>query len=97
MGWGVEMYDARRLNTVDECRTVMERARRRNLPEIYNTVFKRLCELTGNANNEPSDPLVRDFYETLAAYEQLLTEKNGRNTTASRTRQKIDNKGYIKA
>ena len=36
---------------------------------------------------------MRDFYETLAAYEQLLTEKNERNTAASRTRQKIANKG----
>jgi hypothetical protein len=29
----------------------------------------------------------------LAAYEQLLTEKNGSTTVASRTRQKIANKG----
>jgi hypothetical protein len=36
---------------------------------------------------------VRDFHETLAAYEQLLTEKNGSNTPAARTRQKIANKG----
>jgi hypothetical protein len=49
--------------------------------------------LIGTENDDPSDPLVGDFYETLAAYEQLLTEKNGRNTAASRTRQKIDNKG----
>jgi hypothetical protein len=41
------------------------------------------------------DPLHRDFYETLAAYEQLLTEKNGRTTKASRTRQKLKNKGVF--
>jgi hypothetical protein len=29
----------------------------------------------------------------LAAYEQLLTEKNGRTTIASRTRQKLSRKG----
>jgi hypothetical protein len=87
------MYDATKLKTPEECRTVMQRARDRELPEVYNAVFKRLCELVGSAHDEPSDPLVRDFYETLAAYEQLLTEKNGRNTAASRTRQKIDNKG----
>jgi len=71
----------------------MERARARNLPEVYNAVFKRFCELTGAANDDPSDPLIADFYKTLAAYEQLLTEKNERNTAASRTRQKISNKG----
>jgi hypothetical protein len=31
----------------------------------------------------------------LAAYERLLTEKNGRTTQASRTRQKLRNKGVI--
>jgi hypothetical protein len=87
------MYDVSKLKTPDDCRTVMQRARDRDLPDVYNAAFKRFCELIGNANDDPSDPLVRDFYETLAAYEQLLTEKNGRTTAASRTRQKIDNKG----
>jgi hypothetical protein len=87
------MYDVSKLKTPDDCRTVMQRARDRDLSDVYNAAFKRLCELIGNANDDPSDPLVRDFYETLAAYEQLLTEKNGRTTAASRTRQKIDNKG----
>ena len=87
------MYDASKLKTPDDCRTVMQRARERDLPDVYNAAFRRLCELVGNANDDPSDPLVRDFYETLVAYEQLLTEKNGRTTAASRTRQKIDNKG----
>ena len=40
---------------------------------------------------------MRDFYETLAAYEQLLTERNGKNTIASRTRQKIKNKGVYQS
>ena len=87
------MYDVSKLRTPDDCRTVMQRARDRDLSDVYNAAFKRFCELNGNANDDPSDPLVRDFYETLAAYEQLLTEKNGRTTAASRTRQKIDNKG----
>ena len=87
------MYDVSKLKTPEECRIVMQRAREHNLPEVYNAVFRRLCELTGSANDDPSDPLIADFYKTLAAYEQLLTEKNERNTSASRTRQKIANKG----
>ena len=39
------------------------------------------------------EPLERDFYDVLNAYEELLTEKNGRTTKASRTRQKLKNKG----
>lgn len=37
------------------------------------------------------------FFQTLGAYEQLLTEKNGKNTKASRTRQKIANKGVLQS
>jgi hypothetical protein len=87
------MYDARKLKNVAECRTVLARARARGLKDVYDAVFRRLCELVGSEYDDPDDPLVRDFYETLAAYEQLLTEKNGKTTIASRTRQKITNKG----
>jgi len=41
--------------------------------------------------------MIRDFHETLAAYEQILSEKNGKPTRASRTRQKITNKGVHKS
>jgi hypothetical protein len=91
------MYDASKLKTVADCRTVLERARKRHLDEVYEAVFRRLCELSGSEHDDPYDPLVRDFYETLAAYEQLLTEKNGKNTPATRTRQKIRNKGVYQS
>jgi hypothetical protein len=71
-----EMYDLGRLKTVDDCRRVMERAKTQGRPDVYSAVFKRQCELVGLQNDDASDPLVRRFYETLAAYEQLLTEKN---------------------
>jgi hypothetical protein len=87
------MYDVRKLTTPDDCRTVMARAKQRGMQDVYAAVFKRYCALVGNASDDPTDPMVRDFYETLAAYEQLLTEKNGSTTVASRTRQKIANKG----
>jgi hypothetical protein len=87
------VYDADKLKTPAECRTVMARAKTRGLDDVYRTVFRRYCALVGNANETPSDPLVKDFFETLGAYEQLLTEKNGSTTIASRTRQKIANKG----
>jgi hypothetical protein len=91
------MYDVTKLKSVTECRTVMQRARDRNVPEVYDAAFRRMCQLVGSANDDPNDPLVRDFFETLAAYEQLLTEKNRRTTSASRTRQKIANKGVYQS
>ena len=87
------MYDVSKLKTPEDCRIVMQRAQERGHEDFYKKVFRRYCELAGSAHEDPSDPLIRDFYETLAAYEQLLTEKNGRTTPASRTRQKIANKG----
>ena len=39
------------------------------------------------------DALERDFYTSLNAYEELLTEKNGRTTKASYTRRKLRSKG----
>jgi hypothetical protein len=91
------MYDVTKLKSLADCRTVMQRARQRNLPDVYEAVFRRMCQLVGSDNDDPDDPLVKDFYETLAAYEQLLTEKNHRTTAASRTRQKIANKGVYQS
>jgi hypothetical protein len=86
-------YNVSSLKTPVQCRTVMARAKEQGLDEVYKAVFQRYCDLVGQSVEDPEDPLVRGFFETLAAYEQLLTERNGKTTKASRTRQKIDNKG----
>jgi hypothetical protein len=87
------VYDISRLKTASECQIVLERSKEKEMADVYRAVFKRYCQLVGHENDDPSDPLVAEFFETLAAYEQLLTEKNGVRTTAARTRQKIKNKG----
>ena len=86
------MYDVSKLKTIAECRTVMQRARKANR-EVYIAALKRSCVIAGAAHDDPNDPIVLEFHQMLAAYEQLLTEKNGKNTAASRTRQKLANKG----
>ncbi|OFW96845.1 MAG: hypothetical protein A3D94_14280 [Alphaproteobacteria bacterium RIFCSPHIGHO2_12_FULL_66_14] len=73
-------------------RTLMENARRLGRDDIWREAFRRLCTLEGA---DQTDPLHRDFYQTLAAYEQLLTQKNGRATRASRTRLKLKSKGVV--
>lgn len=87
------MYDLQKLKTIADCRLVMARAKQQGREDIYLQVFKRECQLVGHENDDPNDPLIRRFHETLAAYEQLLSEKNRSNTPATRTRQKIANKG----
>lgn len=73
-------------------RRLMANAKRLNRDDIWREAFLRLCTLEGGNQD---DPLHRDFYATLAAYEELLTEKNGRTTRANRTRQKLKNKGVV--
>ena len=91
------MYDVSKLKTIEECRTVMDRAKKLGKTDIYKNVFQRFCQLHGTLNEDPDDTLIKEFWETLGAYEQLLSEKNGRRTSASRTRQKIKNKGVIQS
>jgi hypothetical protein len=91
------MYDLQKLKTIADCRRVMVRAKQQGREDIYLQVFKRQCELVGNENDDPNDPLIRRFHETLGAYEQLLSEKNHSNTAATRTRQKIANKGVYQS
>jgi len=71
-------------------RNLMTNARRLGREDVYWLAFRRRCSLEGMSIDEP---LERDFFDMLNAYEELLTEKNGRTTKASRTRQKLKNKG----
>ncbi len=43
------MYDVAKLKTVAECRLVMKRARQQNVPSVYDSVFRRMCQLVGSA------------------------------------------------
>ncbi len=70
-------------------RTIMANAKRLGDNDIWRRAFRRLCKLEGF---DQTDSLHRDLYETPAAYELLLTEKNGRTTKESRTRQKLKKK-----
>jgi hypothetical protein len=83
--------DVTKINDANSLRTLMGNARRLGREDVYWKAFGRLCALQGISH---SDPLHREFAQTLAAYEELLiTQKNARTTRASRTRQKIANKG----
>jgi hypothetical protein len=79
-----------RMTDAQGLRNLMDNASRLGRDDVHRLAFRRLCSLEG-ANFD--DPLERDFYDVLNAYEELLTEKNGRTTKASRTRQKLKNKG----
>lgn len=75
-----------------QLQVVMKNAQRLGRDDIYHEALRRRCELLGL---DYDDPLERDFHSMLAAYEELLTQKNKRTTAASRTRQKLKNKGVV--
>ncbi len=77
---------------VKDLRQLMINAKRAQRDDVYWEAFRRVCELEGINHN---GPLERDFYATLAAYEELLSAKNGKRTSASRTRMKLRNKGVV--
>lgn len=86
MEWISKCVDPARL------REGMKNAKSRQRMDIYWQAFRRLCEM-GGLNYDSL--LEREFYSTLAAYEELLSEKNGKTTKASRTRQKLQRRGVI--
>ncbi|MGH6930901.1 MAG: hypothetical protein ACREEE_00550 [Dongiaceae bacterium] len=71
----------------------MVNAKRQGRDDVWREAFRRLCELEGTGHATPLD---REFYKMLTAYEELLSEKNGRRTAAARTRQKLKNKGVMR-
>ena len=77
---------------INALRTLMENAKRLGRDDIWGQTFRQSCVLQGKNQN---DALSQGFYEMLAAYEGLLSQKNGKNTVATRTRQKLKNKGIV--
>ena len=75
-----------------DLRTLMVNAKRLGRDDVWRDAFRRLCVLEGA---DQTDPLHRDFYEMLAAYEHLLSERNARATRATPTRLKAKNKGVV--
>jgi hypothetical protein len=79
-------------NDPAQLRQLMTNAERLGNEQVYWEAFSRLCLISGR---DDPDPLVRDFYSTLTAYEELLTIKNKKKTLANRTRQKLTRKGVV--
>jgi hypothetical protein len=88
-------YDPAQLKTIEECKRVLKKVRELGDDEAVTAVFRRQVELslpTAHPDrvtypvDDPNDPMVRDFHHGLIVYEQVLSEKNGRPTSARRTR-----------
>lgn len=78
---------------IDKIRNVLVNSKRHGDVAYENRAKRRLWELHRIGDTE----LDRRFGEILAAYESFLSERNQRNTKASRTWQKIRKHGVKKA
>jgi hypothetical protein len=88
-------FDVSILKTPQEAQNLMDNARRLGHEELYQRAFARKCELEGKNREDESDPLVKDFWECIAAYEQLLYEKHGKRVRAQYTHRKIKKDGVL--
>ena len=74
-----------------------ETCSRSRRPPTVRSGFRQLCKVSAAPYDDPSDPVVRATFEAVAAYEQTLHDKHGKNVSASRTRQKIAKKGVYQS
>lgn len=87
-------YDPSVLKTLEECRTVMDRARARGAGDWEALALRRFAEIAAlEANGSAEDPMERELWVAVALYEEGLRRKHGRRQRASRTVRKIMNKG----
>jgi hypothetical protein len=77
---------------VKQLRTCAENAESKARLDLRDEALKRSWALEGLNH---SDPLHRDFYAMLNAYEHFLYEKHGRDLKAQYTRRALANKGVI--
>ncbi len=75
-----------------DIRTLLENAEKLGRDDVADACRRRLYELAGI---NVADPIEQRLWQAVAAYEETLLEKNGRNTKASYTRRKIASKGAV--
>jgi len=70
----------------DKLRTIIDNARKRGAGRLADAAFRRLIAILPE---EKPGSLEHDFWQTIHAFEHLLTEERGKTTRLSRTRQKV--------
>ena len=73
--------DFQRIRDPAALRRMMHNAKLQNRDDYYWKVFEHLCEIEGS---RAESAIERDFHAVLTAYEELLSVKNKRRTSAHR-------------
>lgn len=75
-----------------QLRNLIQNARKQNNRIVERAAFLRLIALVPAAN---PGTVEHDFWQTVHAFEEMLSEERGRTTRLSRTRQKVQRVGVI--
>ena len=94
----VEVMDERikNIKTPDGCEKFSKNAIRLGHPELAIEAQRRAIELRAEGHSVQTDA-EKEALKAIYAYEEILTEKNGRRTRANRTWQMINRRGIIEA
>lgn len=92
------MSNARILDLVSKCddpeklRTWIKNAREKGETQIVETAFRKLISILPK---EQPGTVEHDFWQTIHAFEHVLSDERGRTTRLSRTRQKVAKVGEV--
>jgi hypothetical protein len=75
-----------------QLRLLMKNARDRGVSVVGDAAFRKLISLVPS---ERPGTVEHDFWQTIHAFELVLTEERGKTTRLSRTRQKVGRVGVI--
>lgn len=92
------MMDERikKLKSPEDCERFAKNAAERDRPDLAQEARKRVVELRAESYGAQSQA-EHECLEAVYAYEEVLTEKNGKKTKASRTWQMIKKHGILPA
>lgn len=86
----------KRLDTVKKCENFAKNAAERGRPDLAQEALQRAVELRAD-KHKATTAAEKEALQAIYAYEELLTNKNGRRTRATRTWQMIDRHGILEA
>ena len=82
-----------KLDDPAKLRALISNAKRQNSSSVYEAAFKELCLVLPSSN---PGTVEHEFWQTIHAFEEILSEERGKTVRLSRTRQKIGRVGERK-
>ena len=86
----------KKLKTVEACTRFAANATRLGRPDLADEARRRAVEIRAESHGAESDA-EHECLQAVYAYEEVLSSKNGRRTSASRTWQMIKRHGILEA